>query len=248
MRSRRQTPAKARRPSVRPPVSRSSCAAIKRFRKSRYEQFQPRTKWSSSSTKTRFRLWRGNIFAFCAAMPTSKPAGPTPSRKPPTTAHTVPAQRPIKRRPPADAPILITMGEPSGIGPEVAVAAVKSLGGRIGAHRLRLVGDPAVFRTCGADDADIDRSAGTASREPGRADPKNGGAIVAAIDHAVEAALEGGAAAVVTAPIHKASLIESGFGFPGHTEYLAHLTGVPRAVMMLGGGGLRGGPLRTPAA
>ena len=140
------------------------------------------------------------------------------------------------------------MGEPSGIGPEVAVAAVKSLGGRIGAHRLRLVGDPAVFRTCGADDADIDRSAGTASREPGRADPKNGGAIVAAIDHAVEAALEGGAAAVVTAPIHKASLIESGFGFPGHTEYLAHLTGVPRAVMMLVGGGLRVVPLTIHVA
>jgi 4-hydroxythreonine-4-phosphate dehydrogenase len=35
----------------------------------------------------------------------------------------------------------------------------------------------------------------------------------------------------------------SGFGFPGHTEFLAHLTGAPRAVMMLAGGGLRVVPL-----
>jgi 4-hydroxythreonine-4-phosphate dehydrogenase len=47
----------------------------------------------------------------------------------------------------------------------------------------------------------------------------------------------------VTAPIHKASLIESGFKFPGHTEYLAHITGAPRAVMMLAGAGLRVVPL-----
>ena len=37
--------------------------------------------------------------------------------------------------------------------------------------------------------------------------------------------------------------MQAGFGFPGHTEYLAHLTGAPRAVMMLAGGGLRVVPL-----
>ena len=46
-------------------------------------------------------------------------------------------------------PILLTMGEPAGIGPEVAVAAYTALGGRIGARKLLLVGDAGVFRACG---------------------------------------------------------------------------------------------------
>ena len=43
------------------------------------------------------------------------------------------------------APILITMGEPSGVGPEVALAAFDALGGRIGTHPLKLVGDAGLF-------------------------------------------------------------------------------------------------------
>jgi 4-hydroxythreonine-4-phosphate dehydrogenase len=135
------------------------------------------------------------------------------------------------------------MGDPSGVGPEVAVAAFSAMDGRAGAHPLRLVGDADVFLACGAAKSAIDPIAVKASRNPGVADPANGPAIVAAIDHAVRTALRGDAAAVVTAPIHKASLIESGFGFPGHTEYLAHLTGAPRGVMMLAGDGLRVVPL-----
>jgi 4-hydroxythreonine-4-phosphate dehydrogenase len=135
------------------------------------------------------------------------------------------------------------MGDPSGVGPEVAVAAFNAMGGRAGRHPLRLVGDADVFLACGAAKSAIDPIAVKAVRKAGVADPANGPAIVAAIDHAVRTALRGDAAAVVTAPIHKASLIESGFGFPGHTEYLAHLTGAPRGVMMLAGDGLRVVPL-----
>jgi 4-hydroxythreonine-4-phosphate dehydrogenase len=136
------------------------------------------------------------------------------------------------------------MGEPSGIGPEVAIAAWRALGGNVGAHPLRLIGDPAVFGAAG----DIPESALIAtmpahSRRWGDPDPANAPAIVAAIDEAVRRAREGTAAAIVTAPIHKASLLKAGFGFPGHTEYLAHLTGAPRAVMMLAGAGLRVTPL-----
>ena len=47
----------------------------------------------------------------------------------------------------SDAPILVTMGEPAGIGPEVAVAAYAALGGRVGARTLKLIGDPDVFRS-----------------------------------------------------------------------------------------------------
>jgi 4-hydroxythreonine-4-phosphate dehydrogenase len=55
--------------------------------------------------------------------------------------------------------------------------------------------------------------------------------------------MAGDAAAMVTAPINKAVLQGAGFGFPGHTEFLAHLTGARRAVMMLASEKLRVVPL-----
>jgi 4-hydroxythreonine-4-phosphate dehydrogenase len=130
------------------------------------------------------------------------------------------------------------------VGPEVAVAAYKALSGKIGSHPLKLVGDADVFRAQGSlpDDALI-ATTRVASRILGRTDPANAPAILAAIEESVRAAEDGRAAAIVTAPINKASLLKSGFQFPGHTEYLAHLTGAPRAVMMLAGAGLRVVPL-----
>ncbi|HXL99685.1 MAG TPA: 4-hydroxythreonine-4-phosphate dehydrogenase PdxA [Rhizomicrobium sp.] len=143
------------------------------------------------------------------------------------------------------APILITMGEPSGVGPEVAVAAFRALNGAVGTRRLRLVGDASVFRAFGEvpDSALIDSHPLAAKAVPGRPDPGNTHAVIDAIDVAVKMALAGAAAAVVTAPIHKASLLQGGFEFAGHTEYLARLTDAPRAVMMLAGAGLRVVPL-----
>jgi 4-hydroxythreonine-4-phosphate dehydrogenase len=143
---------------------------------------------------------------------------------------------------PFDAPILLTMGEPAGIGPEIAVAAWHALGGRIGARALKLVGDPAVFCSAGAavpDSAIIASHALLAPCGPGKPDPVNTEAVTDAIDVAVKLALAGAAGAVVTAPINKAVLMAGGFQYPGHTEYLQALTEAPRAVMMLAGGGLR---------
>jgi 4-hydroxythreonine-4-phosphate dehydrogenase len=136
------------------------------------------------------------------------------------------------------------MGEPGGVGPEVAVAAFDALDGIAGTHPLRLVGLPDVFRAHALlpDDAII-ASSGAVHCRSGVADASNAPAVIAAIDHAVAEALGGRAAAIVTAPIHKASLMQAGFAFPGHTEYLQHLTGASRAVMMLAGGGLRVVPL-----
>jgi 4-hydroxythreonine-4-phosphate dehydrogenase len=144
---------------------------------------------------------------------------------------------------PADSPILITMGEPAGIGPEVAVAAFRALGGKIGARALKLVGDPAVFGSGLPDGACIASRTLLAKVEPGRADPANTPAVVDAIDVAVKYAMSGAASAVVTAPIHKAALLQGGFAFAGHTEYLAQLTDADRAVMMLAGPDLRVVPL-----
>jgi 4-hydroxythreonine-4-phosphate dehydrogenase len=143
-----------------------------------------------------------------------------------------------------DAPIYITMGEPAGVGPEIAVAAFNALGGRIREHALRLVGDADVFRSCGEvpEDALI-ATATHAYRIPGKPNQRDAAATIEAIEKSVLAALSGRAAAIVTAPINKAVLAQSGFGFPGHTEFLAHLTRAPRAVMMLASDKLRVVPL-----
>ncbi len=141
-------------------------------------------------------------------------------------------------------PVLVTMGEPAGIGPEVVVAAFAALGGRIGERKLLLVGDPEVFKSCGGvpDEAVVPLKA-RAVRTPGKPDAANAPATVEAIALAVEMAMKGKAAAVVTAPIHKAVLMQTGFRYPGHTDYLAHLTCAKRAVMMLASETLRVVPL-----
>jgi 4-hydroxythreonine-4-phosphate dehydrogenase len=144
-----------------------------------------------------------------------------------------------------DAPIYITMGEPGGVGPEVAVVAFSSLKGRIGERSLKLVGDLSVFRACGdvPEDAVVQTHSVEIPRAPGHADPRNTRAVVDAIDEAVALVKNGAGAAIVTAPIHKASLMRGGFEHAGHTQYLAEITGADRAVMMLVGGGLRVVPL-----
>jgi 4-hydroxythreonine-4-phosphate dehydrogenase len=137
-------------------------------------------------------------------------------------------------------PILITMGEPSGIGPEIAIAAFDQLNGKIGAHPLKLVGDAGIFG--GHRNALIATQAKVCA-VPGKPDTANAAAVIEAIEIAVKACLAGQAAAMVTAPIHKAILSEAGFPYPGHTEFLGHLTGMSRAVMMLASEKLRVVPL-----
>jgi 4-hydroxythreonine-4-phosphate dehydrogenase len=132
------------------------------------------------------------------------------------------------------------MGEPAGIGPDVARAAFEQLGGRIGAHPLKLVGDAALFS---AHAADLIPTRERVQVRPGRLDPANAPAVIEAIEIAVKACLAGEAAALVTAPIHKSVLAETGFVHPGHTEFLGALTGAKRAVMMLASDKLKVVPL-----
>jgi 4-hydroxythreonine-4-phosphate dehydrogenase len=138
------------------------------------------------------------------------------------------------------APILITMGEPAGIGPEVAIAAFEHFGGRIGARPLRLVGDPGLFAS---HREHVMPTHARAEAIPGTLNVANADAVTEAIELAVRACLQGEAAALVTAPINKAVLNEAGFPHPGHTEFLAALTGARRAVMMLASEKLRVVPL-----
>jgi 4-hydroxythreonine-4-phosphate dehydrogenase len=72
--------------------------------------------------------------------------------------------------------------------------------------------------------------------------------VIASIARSVALTRAGATAAVVTNPIHKATLYAAGFGFPGHTEFLAQLAGGARPVMMLVGPSLRVVPLTVHIA
>ncbi|HYZ34823.1 MAG TPA: 4-hydroxythreonine-4-phosphate dehydrogenase PdxA [Crenalkalicoccus sp.] len=148
--------------------------------------------------------------------------------------------------------LALTMGEPAGIGGEIAVAAWHALRATGPAFLLlddagRLSGAP-VARLAAPEQAEA------AFREalpvlhrplprmpvPGRPDPANAPAVIAAIAEAVALAKAGRVGGVVTNPIQKSALYAAGFAHPGHTEYLAELagTGVP-PVMLLAAPALR---------
>ncbi len=75
---------------------------------------------------------------------------------------------------------------------------------------------------------------------PGQPKSANAPGVIAVIERAVQLVSAGQAAAICTAPINKKALKDgAGFAFPGHTEFLAHLAGVDRVVMMLACPGLR---------
>jgi 4-hydroxythreonine-4-phosphate dehydrogenase len=75
--------------------------------------------------------------------------------------------------------------------------------------------------------------------EAARLDPRNAPAVLAMLDRAAQGCLTAEFAAMVTAPVQKSTIIEAGFGFTGHTEYLAQYCGAPLPVMMLASGNMR---------
>jgi 4-hydroxythreonine-4-phosphate dehydrogenase len=153
------------------------------------------------------------------------------------------------------APLALTMGEPAGIGGDIALAAwlarqdqglpcffVIDDAGRLERLAGQLswpvpicpIGEPAQARQIWAEGLPVLHRALPAPAEPGRPDRSHADAFIGAIGLAVRLAGNGQAGAVVTNPIHKATLYQAGFAFPGHTEFLAHL-----AIMMLACPGLR---------
>ncbi len=155
--------------------------------------------------------------------------------------------------------IALTMGEPAGIGTETTLRAWQRRGQ--GHPVFCLIDDAARVRrqalALGIDAAVEDVPSLAAARQvweralpvlghavpvqavPGKPDARNGAAVVDAIERAARLALAGEAVAVVTKPIHTATRYEAGFQYPGHTEFLGALAGVPAPVMMLACPGLR---------
>jgi len=87
-----------------------------------------------------------------------------------------------------------------------------------------------------------------AAPAPGQADPANAPAVIASIEQATKLTLAGETAAVVTNPIHKSTLYGTGFAYPGHTEFLAALTGAKLPVMMLASPDMRVVPITVHAS
>ncbi len=141
--------------------------------------------------------------------------------------------------------IAITMGDPAGIGPELVLRAITD-------SRVLDVASPVVYGDWGvlelvakklgltspAKESIVRTSAiDTSCLKPGHAGKEGGVAMIAAVERAVKDALSGVVSAVVTAPINKETAQLSGFKFPGHTEFIAHLCGDKTPVMMLCGPG-----------
>ena len=156
--------------------------------------------------------------------------------------------------------LIITPGEPAGIGAEILIKAVAQ-----GAEGLIAIDDPARLEALAQKiNANITLKAisnldeaknlppstlavmPTAWATPptlGKPDKANAPIVIDAIKQAVELAKEGKVLGVVTNPIQKSTLYEAGFDSPGHTEYLAKLDNKLHPVMMLCNAQLRVIPL-----
>ena len=159
----------------------------------------------------------------------------------------------------AAAPLAVSLGDPSGVGPEIVAAAWRALKGA--GPRFLAVGDARLLAAAGAPVAPITTATEASALFPqalpvldiplaeppvaGHPSPAAAPFVVRWIEAAVQLALDGAAAGVVTAPIAKATLYEAGFAYPGHTEFIGELTraapmaGARGPVMMLAAGNLR---------
>jgi 4-hydroxythreonine-4-phosphate dehydrogenase len=155
--------------------------------------------------------------------------------------------------------IAVTLGDPSGIGPEVTAAALASRAARAALtpvvfgdervwaracrlagvpDRLRRVSDAAQVASTGA--ASLVTVSALAARDcrPGHPTEEGGRAQLAYLERAADALVLGAVGGLCTAPLSKAQVSRAGLSFSGHTEYLAGRFGA-RVLMMLAGPVLR---------
>ena len=167
--------------------------------------------------------------------------------------------------------IIVTSGEPAGIGPDACVLLAQN----DWPADLIVAGDAALLAATAADlkvplritryEAPRPAAAAQAADRPhlqashahvagtlrvlhvpaavpviaGVLDPRNAAYVMQTLDRACDGCVSGEFAAMVTAPVQKSTIMDAGFAFTGHTEYLAERTGAALPVMMLLSGALR---------
>ena len=164
--------------------------------------------------------------------------------------------------------LALTSGDPSGIGPEIAIEAwrrrsqdqtppflllsdpalVEARAGRMGLPVKIATVTPEEAGAAFADALPIVPLEASFLDSPGNPNAVNAAGTIEAIETAVRLVVSGRADALVTCPIAKKPLYDAGFGYPGHTEFLGHLAEtIARApatpVMMLAGPELRAVPV-----
>ncbi|MBL8680946.1 MAG: 4-hydroxythreonine-4-phosphate dehydrogenase PdxA [Myxococcales bacterium] len=146
--------------------------------------------------------------------------------------------------------LAVSVGCPSGIGPEVSVVAVEALASARPDDQFVLVGDNAAIEAASAVrrvDLRLFRNVRVeptsdlpeVQRRPGKPNVEAGRSQLAAIDRALALVLARTADALVTGPVAKSVIAATGVPFTGHTEYLAHKTNTNTAVMCFVGPSLR---------
>ncbi len=128
-------------------------------------------------------------------------------------------------------PLVLTAGEPAGIGPELCNALADT---RF-RDRVVVVGDRRLL------DARLEviDTPFPADVKPGRPSSRNAAVLLDGLRTAAEGCMRGDFAGMVTAPLAKSVIADSGVPFTGHTEFLARATGTEFPVMMLVAGELR---------
>jgi 4-hydroxythreonine-4-phosphate dehydrogenase len=153
--------------------------------------------------------------------------------------------------------IVITSGEPAGVGPDACVAVAQTAwdadivvaadAGLLAATADSL-GVPLAIERYDSRAAPAAHRAGTvkvmhiATARPviaGQPDTRNAAYVIAMLDRACDGCMNGEFAAMVTAPVQKSALMDAGYAFTGHTEYLALRTRAAMPVMLLLSGQLR---------
>ncbi len=130
--------------------------------------------------------------------------------------------------------LALTTGEPAGIGPEISVKAAQQFLSDHPDVVIHLIGDQTLLGSS-SDRLKIEHCSLQEPVTSGQLNVKNASYVIATLDHAIDGCLSGSYQAMVTAPVQKSVIADSGIPFTGHTEYLAERCQVPLVVMMLCG-------------
>jgi len=131
--------------------------------------------------------------------------------------------------------LALTTGEPAGIGPEISLKAAEIFLQKNPDVQISLIGDESLFAKIFHERLAIEHTPVQEKVVSGQLNSANAGYVLSTLDLAIDGCLSGRYQAMVTAPVQKSVISESGIKFSGHTEYLAEKCGVPLVVMMLCG-------------